>query len=325
MSQPRLATWDWSVAKQGNAEGENDDACRVERIPGEGGVETLLIAISDGATEAVYSGRWARALVEAAEADWPEIGPGIEVRLLPVRQKFQPFDPQAELPWYVREKFLTQGSQATLLTVTVSPEASGVFGLKAVAMGDSCLLLFHISEEEYAYRAFPLDSAADFGANPMLVRNQPSPVPRKYQKFDAQMRAGDLLLACTDAVAKWAMDCLESGGANQLFDALCRLTSHAPAAAPQPDQPEAEHQSSWREWLVHKLRLDRAAPIAVPEQPLPAEPLDFAEFVARCRQPDTNPRMRNDDATLVVCACGHDVLLAHRDAAGRLPVRCVRG
>lgn len=352
MSPRRLVTWEWSISKQGNAEGENDDACRVERIPNDGGAETILIAMSDGATEAVYSGHWARALVDAAEADWPSIGPDLEARLLPIRQSFQPFDPQAELPWYVREKFLTQGSQATLLAATLTQAAAhGVFSLRAVAVGDSCLLLFRITDREYAYRAFPLEKAGDFGADPVLVRNRPSASPLKYQQFEAEMHSGDVLLVCTDAVAKWAMDCLESGGANLLFDALLHLTATVPATAPETDQPApempedaVEQPLSYWQRLLQKLRRDRTAPprdreeaaIEAPGEPALADPAlagspDFADFVGRYRQQDAKPRMRNDDSTLVVCASlgadvrfrsGQAILRAHRDAAGKLPVHC---
>src|SRR5205807_1784784 len=104
----------------------------------------LLIALADGATEAVFSGPWARALVGAAGPDWPGLdGAGLSQKLEPVCRAFAPLAPDQAAPWYVRNKFQSQGSQATLLVAAVSraPGAASMV-VRASAVGDCCLLLF---------------------------------------------------------------------------------------------------------------------------------------------------------------------------------------
>ena len=56
----------WTVPKEGNKPEQNEDASRIEFLPAANSTGVWLIALADGATEAVYSGPWARTLNQAA-------------------------------------------------------------------------------------------------------------------------------------------------------------------------------------------------------------------------------------------------------------------
>jgi hypothetical protein len=330
----------WTAQKAGHEEGQNEDAWRT--VCSHGAADsTWLIAVADGATEAVYARSWARALAAAAGADWPLLSDDeLNERLQSVRAAFQPFAAGEEIPWYVQTKWLTLGSQATLLVATVaSARGADELAVRAVAVGDSCLLLFRQGEPQVL--SFPIESAAGFGVNPALVRSRFRDALEFRRLPPTRMRPGDLLLVCTDAVGKWALKCLESGQRRLLFDALRALlaaeAAHealagttARAAAVTPPQivipvvrqkPQPAPARLLPRWQVAKVvqgwfpkvfgppgpeQTDSAAESkpAPPSAPLASEaapPSQFEQFVARFRAPDAEPRMGNDDSTLVLC------------------------
>src|SRR5688572_12232345 len=110
----------WSAPKDGNTPEQNEDAWRAAWLPGEDGGGTLLVAVADGASEADYSRRWARTLVEAAQPEWPALeDQDLSDRLNGVRRSFSPLPTGEVSPWYIRNKYLMQGSQASLLVLTL--------------------------------------------------------------------------------------------------------------------------------------------------------------------------------------------------------------
>src|SRR6478735_5722498 len=100
MSQNRSSTLFsqlWTVQKAGLAPELNEDACLIKNDSQE---DALMIAISDGATEAVYSRLWAKTLVEAAESEWPSLSDEeLGERLKQVSKEFSPIEPGKEVPW----------------------------------------------------------------------------------------------------------------------------------------------------------------------------------------------------------------------------------
>lgn len=339
MSQDRpldLFWRSWTVPKDGNKPEQNEDAARIEFLPAENGPGMWLIAVADGATEAVYSGLWARTLVAAVAPDWPTLSDDdLNARLNQVRRSFSPIPTGEQVPWYVRNKFLTQGSQATLLpTIIESTGNPDELIIRAIAVGDCCLFLFKGNGEMCA---FPVRTSEDFGMHPALVGSRPQ-TSLDYLRWEARFEPGDVLLACTDAVGKWVLQCVESNQTGLFIDLLLGLL--APAAPesdpsverseppnsghvnPQPVPAEdssgiedrEEHPSFLErlQRLIQRLRpqetLSESAETDLLEEDqctapesAPAQPLDFSQFIARCRAPESRPRMRNDDATLVVC------------------------
>jgi hypothetical protein len=213
----------WTVQKAGLGSEQNEDACLTRRLEQEDGPPRLLIAVADGATEAVYSRLWAKKLVEAAEPDWPLLGDDdLSKQLDQIRREFSPFGPGEEVPWYVRNKYMDQGSQATLLVASVTgTTAAQSYDVRALSVGDCCLLVFKASGEVFS---FPMQSSNDFGVNPVLLGNR-IPKPGKYDRWEAEVEPGDLILAGTDAVSKWALECLERQQSGLLFEALLGLLS----------------------------------------------------------------------------------------------------
>jgi hypothetical protein len=273
----------WSLPKGGNTAAQNDDAWQVESIPSDLRPEGLFVALADGATEAIYSGQWARHLVQSAQADWPLLGDAeLNERLETVRASFSPVaEGEKPLPWFVRDKLRTQGSQAALLLVSiVGAQAGTCFALKAVSVGDSCLLLLRANGE---LRAFPIETVADFGVHPPLVGTR-SRTLLTYAPWEDQLHYGDVLLACTDAVAKWAMQCQEAHQTDVLFGWLIRLIFPMDAVSIQT-APDTAHSPSDLEPASQIVWLNA----------------DFSEFIQANRAAKDALRMRNDDSTLVVC------------------------
>src|SRR5512144_730538 len=113
MSRNRSSTLfcqEWTVQKAGLTFDLNEDACLIRSLDPEDGASGLMIAISDGATEAVYSRLWAKQLVEAAGPDWPSLSDDeLGERLKQVGKAFSPIEPGKEVPWFVRNKYMDQG------------------------------------------------------------------------------------------------------------------------------------------------------------------------------------------------------------------------
>jgi hypothetical protein len=361
MTNPSISLFQqsWVAPKQEYADEQNEDARRIELAQHAEGTTTLLLAVSDGASGAVFSRLWAQALVEAARFDWPTLGAEVlDKQLQRVRQEFKPLDPTQEYPWYVKTKLLTEGSQATLLVVTVaSAKNMDAVEVRAVSVGDSCLLLFR--KNELKVHSFPLSASADFGVNPSLVSSIRRPLEYRHLP-PTLLQPGDFLLVCTDAIAKWVIQCLELGMPGAVFEVLLDLLmpeaaelnsslmassnqamprTGADSTAPKvdslsksiPDKPpkfRLSQLTQWRRlWFAKKPGLPEAAKTTTPArqesaagqlalesnevaggsaQPATIESdaeasLKFQRFIERYRRPEGRPRLRDDDATLVLC------------------------
>ena len=212
---------EWTVQKAGLESEQNEDACLIKSFEREDGSLLLVIAVADGATEAVYSRLWARKLVEAAGPDWPLLSDDdLSKQLVQTGKEFSPFGAGGDVPWFVRNKYKTQGSQAALLVVrVVRSESADSFHVRAVSAGDCCLIVFKASGEVLS---FPVHSSAEFGVNPVLLGNL-IPQPSKYDRWEGQVEPGDMILVATDAVSLWALQAIERGQRGLLFESLLGL------------------------------------------------------------------------------------------------------
>jgi hypothetical protein len=300
--KPHLFGRVWSVAKDGSSAVQNEDACRLEHLPHGPAGSGLLLALADGATEAVYSGPWARALVAGADPAWPLLDPPAwNERLNVIRRQFAPLDPDAAVPWYVRNKYLAQGSQATLLAATLMPVADrSERVLRVAAIGDCSLFLLRAPGQCFT---FPLVTAAEFGQSPALVANRPQPglTPRCCQ---AQVEADDLILACSDALGRWLLQAMETNETGPVFDLLAGLLEEARAgAAVVPIELHHLRFDSWKQWLRALRAWWRQSGSAAGSCTTLADTsVAFHQLIARARLSESRPRLRNDDTTLSVCS-----------------------
>jgi hypothetical protein len=179
----------FSLPRQGHGLDEYEDAVAADAGRGR-------FAVADGASESGFAAVWARLLVAEfvrAEGgdDW--------AWLAPLQRRWADEVGAAPLAWYAETKF-QQGAYATFLGLMLGPER-----WRALAVGDSCL--FHVRDGRLC-RAFPLTSAAEFGATPCLVGSRhldPEAVERKAQRAEGEWRPGDALWLMTDALAHWCL------------------------------------------------------------------------------------------------------------------------
>lgn len=276
----------WTLTKEGNTPLQNEDACRLEAFACRPWREGLLLALADGTSEAVYSGPWARALVRAAQPEWPLLTQiDWNARLDTVRREFVPFASEAVIPWYVRNKFVTQGSQATLLTATITREA-GIPGrvLRAAAVGDGCLIVLRQGGQAFG---FPLTDSQGFGQNPALITNRPQP-DLQAARCEVQLEPSDLVLACSDALARWVMQCFEAGDLDRFFALILGLLEEkSPEERSYSIPASSESGVSCLDWL-------RSVCSSLPIR-------GFHRFASCERRMESQPRLRDDDTTLALC------------------------
>jgi len=273
----------WTSPKDGKTDRENEDAVRVT-VGGAGTGRLWCAAVADGATGAIYSALWARTLVAAAEPDWPELDDArLTARLDAVRGSFSPLSSAGDIPWFARDKYLLVGSQATLLVATLRLLPDGDrLSLRAAGVGDSCVLVIRSTGE---VEPFPVESSTDFGVDPALVRERAQP-SLPYRRWETTIDHGDIVLACTDAVAAWCLRRVEAGEGSGLVQTLLDLV--APSGE---DSPVAVSLGSGGDH-------DAEAADGTAELPPPLDA--FGRFLARWRSAGSQPRMRNDDATLAL-------------------------
>lgn len=285
MTSPFFAR-SWTLTKEGNTPFQNEDACRLEAFACRPWREGLLLALADGTSEAVYSGPWARALVRAARPEWPLLNQADwNARLDAVRRDFVPFAAEAVIPWYVRNKYVTQGSQATLLTATITREA-GIAGrvLRAVAVGDGCLVVLRQGGHAFG---FPFTDSQGFGQNPALIANRAQP-DLQAARCEVHLEPSDLVLACSDALARWVMQSFEMGDLDRFFAMILSLLGEKSSEERFGSVPTiSEPGVSCLDWLqsVYSGPAMRG----------------FQRFASCERRMESQPRLRDDDTTLVLC------------------------
>jgi hypothetical protein len=166
--------------------------------------------VVDGATEAYDSIRWVALLVDsflgAHSGDRPDLdGTGMDAWFGEVQQQWVDQAPATFASIFEERKFHDQGSFATLLGCEIGNLDSAEPRWWGVALGDA--VLFHLRGGRLVAE-FPPMAAGDFGIDPDGVFTQPSQRQRMRSALrfgQGQLRSGDELLLCTDALAAWAV------------------------------------------------------------------------------------------------------------------------
>lgn len=250
-----LFTRAWSEPKPGNAPEENEDAFAV-RVLGEWG-DRMLLALADGASATVHARAWAQALVTSAEPEWLSLGDDeLSTRLDGIRDKFD-MSHRAPKPWYVERK-ARYGSQATLLVVLLGPAGDDASTqVQAVAVGDCNLMVLR---NDGRTTSFPVESSSQFTSVPELVSSRPQ-ASLRYGRWATRIGPGDLVLACTDAVAQWMLACLEADREDALIQVLRDLAGTGSREPAEPRRPPDARAGVLRKALIgsafrHPLRED---------------------------------------------------------------------
>lgn len=179
--------------------------------------ERGIAAIADGVSSAIFSGPWARQLVQAVAAEPPNLEDTAAFQdwLARSREAWSSEIDVSKLTWYQRPK-MVDGAMTTLLWVELDPAEIGENGLaktyrlRMFAIGDTCL--FHLRGGQLLAK-FPLEASSEFGLNPAVIAS----IDRKrdhllaFKAAEAECLPDDLLVLCTDAIALWAYERAESG------------------------------------------------------------------------------------------------------------------
>ena len=195
--------------KAGNTEAEYEDAfwSRDQSsviLPG----QTVRIAVADGATDAVFSGLWARLLVKAYGRRHMT-GETVADHLVRAARVWDRVVKRHSLPWYAEEK-ARNGTYAALLGLELTQTANGASGTwSALSCGDCCF--FHLRSSELL-RAFPVDRAACFSNSPVLCGSHPETRGLEGLVTAAgDWQEGDCFYLMSDALALWFITCCEQG------------------------------------------------------------------------------------------------------------------
>ena len=169
----------------------------------------LRVAVSDGATESMLSGRWAGVLTKQYTASSrPQMRTSIrraQDRWPRVLNDYKQAREQACKPiaWY-EEPGLERGAHATLLVAEFRARSGSDPGRwTAEAVGDSCL--FQVAGNDVAC-AFPFTEAAQFDTSPALVQTglrSRRLLDKHCRRVAGSYRGGDTFFLCTDALAAW--------------------------------------------------------------------------------------------------------------------------
>jgi hypothetical protein len=198
------------LEKAGNSPEEYEDAYWPPGRAGQWRGRKCRYAVADGATEASFSGLWAKLLVEAYGRG--EIKDPTDPHTLePLQQRWTAEARGRPLPWYAEEKAL-QGAYASLLGLQViSPETNSPGKWEAIAVGDSCL--FHIRGMEMM-EAFPLKAASDFTNRPHLIASTHAgnaDLQQCVTLTSGTWEPDDVFFLITDALACCLLKAVEAG------------------------------------------------------------------------------------------------------------------
>ncbi len=216
-----LTLWVATVQKGGHQASENEDIV-------DWSLDNGRFAISDGATDAAFSGIWATELARrfvgtgtGSMAVLPE--GGIHDWLVPLQQSWHASVPWESLAWYMEEK-ARQGAFATLLGLEIDrlPEPSKACSeagsrrvveveWRAIAVGDSCL--FHWRNRELL-TAYPLKASTEFGTRPYLIGSNPESnrdLIDHRRHVSGTCAPGDHFVLTSDALAHWLLREKEAG------------------------------------------------------------------------------------------------------------------
>jgi hypothetical protein len=181
--------------KEGNQDDQYEDA--VAHTALDAAAAELTVALSDGASSAVYAREWANLLVGrfANGEPYPAADKDVATVVAELGKQWREQAEGKSTSWWAQEK-VPSGSAATLLVVTWDREKSS---WKARVVGDVCLFVIRADKLKYA---FPITKSNRFDDRPSLLSTKAGK-PFKVTRFETTYEAGDRFLLMTDALSAW--------------------------------------------------------------------------------------------------------------------------
>ena len=207
--------------KAGNVESEYQDAFAFESWDdGYSSEKHQRFVIADGATEAIYSGPWAKALVDSWYQGRLDLAEGHSEVLDQLAAQWQTGLPVASRPWWAEEK-IESGSFSTLAGLAITEKDDGL-QWEFQAVGDSCLFIVQFGELVFCG---PLKESSQFSSSPYLVGTQKvhnENLAREVVTEKGMLSSRDDLsfFLMTDAIACWFMKSLESGESLSILERI---------------------------------------------------------------------------------------------------------
>ena len=177
-----------------------------------------IAAIADGVASAMFSGKWARLLVETVINGPPDPTRREEFLqwLGPLRAEWERQIDRPHLPYFQKLKLQEYGGGfSTLLWLETLPQdgnesVPGAWRYRAVALGDCCL--FHLRGGQIL-GAFPMQRSADFERDPAALASVRGGQDRTlvFQTCESEYLPDDHLVLATDALAAWIFRQTEAG------------------------------------------------------------------------------------------------------------------
>lgn len=190
----------FSSPKLGNSSAETEDAYAFNTERGK-------VAVADGASDSIFSGLWARALVSSYVNSDLSLKQSNFMDLLinAARMKWH-----SEIEWDALRLFIKNkavaGSYSTIIFLE-SLDGPAFRHARALSVGDSCLLI----KRKEVLISFPIVRHEDFNISPKLVwSGYGAPFKGDYRwnlpEFlmkDFYILPDDSVIVATDAVSKW--------------------------------------------------------------------------------------------------------------------------
>ncbi len=185
----------------GNRPDENEDS--FWPLKADDSLSSFTAAISDGATQSIFSGAWSKLLVEHfGKAGFSKDHVSFRKEVHALQERWLEKAMEKPLPWYAEHKVL-QGAFASLLTIRII-KSSEPFSLRwsSAAIGDSCL--FHLRGNKFLCSS-PLNCSGGLDANPHLICSNESAnreIEREIIPVEGQCQIEDSFFLVTDMVAR---------------------------------------------------------------------------------------------------------------------------
>ncbi len=194
---------EFTAPKLGNKPEENEDYLLFDS-------GRMKFAVADGASDSIFSGVWARALVESyvqSNLSLFDDGAFIEQLVRTARDRWYEEIKWDQLKLFVKNKAIN-GSFSTF-TALEGRDSGDAIEFRVVSVGDSCFL----RNDNGALDSFPLSRPEDFNISPKLIwSGYGSPFSKefKWRKPDFKSMSFtsasvDFVLA-TDSVSKWIIE-----------------------------------------------------------------------------------------------------------------------